>query len=70
MLPDGHDLDQETIDAAREDLKGEFLGRQIDSDERDRREREGQRMLLNHIDNDLICKRANEPEEMETTHAN
>ena len=70
MLPDGHDLDQETTDAAREDLKGEFLGRQIDADERDRRERESQRMLLDHIDDDLIRERVNELEEMETTHAN
>ena len=70
MLPDGHDLDQETTDAAREDLKGEFLGRRIDADERDRRERESQRMLLDHIDDDLIRERVNELEEMETTHAN
>jgi len=70
MLPDDHDLDQETIDAAREDLKGEFLGRQISADERDRRERESQRMLLNHIDKDLIRERASELEETETTHAN
>jgi len=64
MLPDDHDLDQETVDAAREDLKTEFLGRQIDADERDRREREGQRMLLDHVDNDLIRERANNLEEM------
>ena len=70
MLPDDHDLDQETIDAAREDSKGEFLGRQIDADERDRRERESQRMLLNHMDKDLIRERASELEETETTHAN
>ena len=70
MFPDGHDLDQETVDAAREELKGEFLDRQIDADERDRRERESQRMLLDHIDNDLIRDRASELEEMETTHAN
>ena len=69
MLTDDHDLDQETIDAALEDLKGEFLGRQISTDERDRRERESQRMLLNHIDNDLIRERASELE-TETTHAN
>ena len=69
MLTDDHDLDQETIDAALEDLKGEFLGRQISTDERDRRERKSQRMLLNHIDNDLIRERASELE-TETTHAN
>ena len=69
MLPDDHDLDQETIDAAREDLKGEFLGRQINADERDRRERESQRMLLDYIDKDLIRERASELEETETTHA-
>ena len=70
ILPDDHDLEQETVDAAREDLKGEFLGRQIDADERDRREREGQQMLLDHVDDDLIRERANELEETETTHAN
>ena len=69
MLTDDHDLDQETIDAARKDLKGEFLGRQISADERDRRERKSQRMLLNHVDNDLIRERASELE-TETTHAN
>ena len=36
MLPAEGDLDQETIDAARKDLKREFLGRQIDADEWDR----------------------------------
>ena len=69
MLTDDHDLDQETIDAALEDLKGEFLGRQTSTDERDRRERKSQRMLLNHVDNDLIRERASELE-TETTHAN
>ena len=62
MLPAEGDLDQETIDAAREDVKGEFLGRQIDADERDRRERESQRMLLDHVDDDLIRERADELE--------
>ena len=62
MLPAEGDLDQETIDAARKDLKREFLGRQINADEWDRREREGQRMLLDHVDDDLIRERADELE--------
>ena len=70
MLTDENDLDQETIDAAREELKGEFLGRQIDADELDRRERKSQRMLLDHIGEDLIRERASELEGTETTHAN
>ena len=55
------------IDAA-EDLKGEFLGRQINPDEQDRRERESQRMLLRHIDEDLIRERASELGETEATY--
>jgi len=62
MLPAEGDLDQEAIDAAREDLKGEFLGRGIDADERERREREGQRLLLDHVDDDMIHERASELE--------
>lgn len=62
MLPAEGDLDRETIDDAREDLKGEFLGRELDADERERREREGQRLLLDHLDDDLICERASELE--------
>lgn len=70
MLPAEGDLDTETVEAAREDLKTEFLGRQIDADEQERREREGQRMLLDHVDDDLIRERANKLEEMETTQVN
>jgi len=62
MLPVEGDLDRETIGAAREDLKGEFLDREIDADERERREREGQRLLLDHLDDDLIRERASELE--------
>ena len=50
-------------------MEDEFLGRQINADERDRQERESQRMLLDHIDKDLIRERASELEETETSHA-
>jgi len=54
MLPDDHDLDPETVEAAREDLKAEFLGRCIDEDERRRRDRDGQRRLLERLDEDIV----------------
>jgi hypothetical protein len=54
MLPDDRDLDPETAEAAREDLKAEFLGRCIDGDERRRRDRAGQRRLLEQLDEDIV----------------
>jgi NADPH-dependent 2,4-dienoyl-CoA reductase/sulfur reductase-like enzyme len=54
MLPAEHDLDDATIDAAREDLKAEFLGRRIGPEERRRRERAGQRHLLEHLDDEVV----------------
>jgi len=54
MLPDDRDPDPETVAAAREDLKAEFLGRCIDEDERRRRDREGQRRLLERLDEDIV----------------
>ncbi|EMA43409.1 FAD-dependent oxidoreductase [Halococcus saccharolyticus] len=58
MLPEEHDLDKTTVDAARTDLKTEFLGRCIDTEERRRRDRDGQRQLLTHLDDDLIREHA------------
>jgi len=56
----GHDRDRDeaTIDAACADLKAEFLARQIDAEERERRDREGQRQLLRALDDDLIYEYA------------
>jgi hypothetical protein len=54
MVPDDHDLDDELIDRAREDLAAEFLGRCIDETEQERRDREGQRRLLERLDDDII----------------
>ena len=58
ILPANHDLDEAAIEAAHADLKGEFLGPCIDVKERRRRDREGQRQLLKHLDNDLIREHA------------
>lgn len=54
ILPADHNLDEAAIEAARADLKGGFLGRCIDGEERQRRDRAGQRQLLEHLDDDLI----------------
>ncbi len=54
MLPADDDFGDEVLDRAREDLKGEFLGRCLNDDERTRRKRESQRQLLEHIDDDAI----------------
>jgi len=60
VLPDDHDLDPALVERAREDLAAEFLGRQVDSEERRRRDRTGQRLLLDHLDDDLVIERARE----------
>ena len=65
MLPEEHDLDEATIDAARADLEAAFLGRCIDAEERRRRDREGQRQSLERLDDDLIREYA---ERTEHTH--
>jgi len=54
MLPADEDVDDELIDRAREDIKGEFLGRCICEEERRRRDRRGQRQLLEALDDDVI----------------
>jgi hypothetical protein len=60
MLPDGHDLDLGLVEQARDDLAAEFLDREVDSEERQRRDRTGQRLLLDHLDDDLVVERARE----------
>jgi hypothetical protein len=60
MRPDGQAVEQERRQQARADLKAEFLGRQIDQAEQARRERDGQRQLLEHIDDEHILEYARE----------
>ena len=60
MLPT--DADGATVADARADLKAEFLGRCLPEDERLRRERRGQRLLLEHLDDELIREYAAELE--------
>jgi len=69
MLPENDDLDPLLVEQARDDLAAEFLGRCIDNESRRRRDRAGQRQLLDHIDDDLIREYAAEadldPEKIE-----
>ncbi len=51
---DEHALDPDLVARAREDLKAEFLGRAITAEERERRDREGQRLLLDALDDEVI----------------
>jgi len=53
LLPDAPD-DPELVAEARETITAEFLGRQVDDDERERRDREGQHLLLERLDDDVI----------------
>jgi hypothetical protein len=48
------DVDDELAEAALAYLRSEFRAREIDADERERRDREGQRRLLDQLDNDVI----------------
>ena len=48
------DVDDELAEAALDHLKSEFRAREIDADERERRDREGQRRLLDQLDDDVI----------------
>jgi NADPH-dependent 2,4-dienoyl-CoA reductase/sulfur reductase-like enzyme len=54
MAPADSEVDAATVEAAREDLKAEFLGRCIDADERRRRDRAGQVALLEQLDDDVV----------------
>jgi hypothetical protein len=49
------DVDDALIEQAREDVAAEFLDRQISDAEKERRQREGQRRLLAHLDDDVIA---------------
>jgi NADPH-dependent 2,4-dienoyl-CoA reductase/sulfur reductase-like enzyme len=60
MLPDDHDIDPDLVDRARDDLASEFLGREIDEEERRQRDRTGQRRLLDHLDDEVILEYASE----------
>ncbi|WP_143420522.1 FAD-binding protein [Halorubrum sp. Ib24] len=52
------DVDSGLADAALEHLKSEFLDRQIGTDERARRDRDGQRALLETMDDDVVSEYA------------
>ncbi|MFC4356796.1 FAD-binding protein [Halobium salinum] len=51
---DGVDVDPETARRARDDLAAEFLDRQLSSDEKRRRDRLGQRRLLEALDDEVV----------------
>jgi NADPH-dependent 2,4-dienoyl-CoA reductase/sulfur reductase-like enzyme len=48
------DVDTDLAESALSHLRAEFLDRQIDAEERKRRDRAGQRALLEHMDDDVI----------------
>jgi hypothetical protein len=52
VLVDG--ADDDLAEAALAHLRSEFRAREIDADERERRNREGQRRLLDQLDDDVI----------------
>ena len=58
MLPAPEDVDDALIEQAREDLKAEFLGRCVTDDELEARQRRGQRLLLDALDDDVIAEYA------------
>jgi thioredoxin reductase len=67
MRPADDDLDPATVEQARDDLAAEFLGREIDETERRRRDRAGQRRLLDHLDDEVIREYAAELDATETS---
>lgn len=60
MLPADDGVDRSVVDAAREDLKAEFLDRCVTAEERERRDRRGQRRLLDALDDDVVREYAAE----------
>jgi NADPH-dependent 2,4-dienoyl-CoA reductase/sulfur reductase-like enzyme len=58
MLP--AEADEETVADARAYLKAEFLGRCLDDEMRRQRERRGQRLLLERLDDDIVREYAAE----------
>jgi len=69
IRPGAPDLDEETLEEVRDEMKGAFLDRGIDDAERRRREREGQRFLLEHLDDDVVREYARSLETCEDTSA-
>ena len=47
-------VDDDLAEAALAHLRSEFRAREIDADERERRDHEGQRRLLDKLDDDVI----------------
>ncbi|WP_053771739.1 FAD-dependent oxidoreductase [Halorubrum tropicale] len=60
MLPADDGVDRSVVDAAREDLKAEFLDRCVTAEERERRDRRGQLRLLDALDDDVVREYAAE----------
>ncbi|MEF8824784.1 MAG: FAD-dependent oxidoreductase [Halapricum sp.] len=58
MRPADGSVDPDRLEAACEDLKGEFLGRRVDDAECAERERRGQRLLLEQLDDEVVQKYA------------
>ncbi|WP_267643602.1 FAD-dependent oxidoreductase [Haloarchaeobius amylolyticus] len=54
IRPGAPALDEDALLAAREDMKTAFLDRGIEEAERERRDREGQRRLLEQLDDDVV----------------
>ncbi|WP_276270866.1 FAD-dependent oxidoreductase [Haloarcula litorea] len=52
------DVDDDLAAAALAHLRSEFRAREIDADERERRDREGQRRLLERLDDDVVREHA------------
>ncbi len=67
MRPADDDLGPATVEQTRDDLAAEFLGREIDETERRRRDRAGQRRLLDHLDDEVIREYAAELDATETS---
>ena len=54
IRPGAPDLDEETLRDVREDLKAAFLDRSVDESGRQQRERRGQRLVLEQLDDDVV----------------
>jgi hypothetical protein len=54
IRPGAPDLPAADLDAIREDMKRAFLDRGISADERERRDRRGQRLVLEELDDEVI----------------
>jgi len=54
IRPGAPDLDEEALETVRDEMKRAFLDRGVDDAERRRRERRGQRLLLERLDDDVV----------------